>query len=342
MKIFKGISVGILAVGSATLAPVIPQDMELLYSIQYRPDAQVQQEKTVVTATSTITRDVPEIPKFKDEDGDGLISMAVFANKKGEKVYVQIPESKYKEMGGEGGYTKNPRKEEWLNVIDANRVKAAIAFDAATSAYDALNVSSITVSHTAAASGGIAWIGTMPGGNVGDTITGVTVNGSAATFAVKKNSASLGSGAQYIYLYYYVNPPASAVNYVVSQSGSSDMQATVITYTGANQTGQPDSTASGEITGNLTVPTTTVADNSWLVSIARNGSVGPPGAGTGTTDRSTGIRLFAMGDSNAAKTPAGSHSMEWTAAAGTTMAALASFSPSLVVPRTTETIMFFE
>jgi len=344
MKILQGIGAGIIALGGISLAPVIPTEMELLYSYQQHPSMVIEEPETIVTATSTIKRIVEKRPQFIDEDGNDTISVSVFANRKGEKIYVQIPDSQYEEMGKKDGYTKNPKKEELLNILEANKAKAAIAFDAATSSYDGGSVSSITVAHTAGASGGIAWIGTMPGGNVGDTVTGVTVDGNAATFTVKKNSASIGSGAQYIYLYYYVNPPASSVNYVVSQSASSDMQATIITYTAASQTGQPDSTTTGEIAGNLTLTTTTIADNSWLVSIARNSSLGPPNAGTGTTDRSTGPRLFAMGDSNGAKSPAGSHSMEWTAGAGTTMGAMASFSPSVAAAAAIDpgSVIFFE
>lgn len=201
----------------------------------------------------------------------------------------------------------------------------AIAFDTSTQKNEGSSVSSITFSHTCTGSDLVLLVACMAGGNVGDAITGVTYNGVAMTQLVKKGN---GAANQFVYIYGLVAPATGANDVVVSQSDSSDMVAAAASYTGALQSGLPDATTSGAVTGNLTLSTTTVADNSWVFTAARNVNEGSPTAGTNITLRQDVVQISA-GDSNAAVTPAGSFSQTWTVASGETFGCSASFAPSL-------------
>lgn len=201
----------------------------------------------------------------------------------------------------------------------------AVAFDTASGSYDGGSVASITLNKTSSGSNRIAVIAYMPGGNVGDTSSGVTVGGNAATLVDKRAV----NASQYVYLYYYINPPTASTAYVASSSVNTDMGIAVATYTGAKQSGQPDASVSSGATGNLTLTVTTVADNSWLVGAARNTGTGPMVVGTGTTSRDATNLLFTLADSNGAKTPAGSYSLEFTAAAGNSGGVMMSIAPAV-------------
>lgn len=167
----------------------------------------------------------------------------------------------------------------------------------------------------------------MPGGNVGDKITGITYNGVAMT-QQKKQGVNVN---QYLYLYDLVAPATGANNVVITSSSSTDIGGKANSYTGVKQTGQPDATASGTATGNLTLNLTTTDNNCWSIIIARNLSLGVPGAGTNVTARASG-GLFLLGDSNGSITPAGSFSQTATAASGTTGGCMLSFSPVASAP----------
>jgi hypothetical protein len=181
----------------------------------------------------------------------------------------------------------------------------AIAFDTAGENYSASS-SSASFSLAASGSNRVAILNVWTGG--GDRSTGCTVDGNAATFVQKINY----SGSQWLYTYYYVDPPTSSVSYVANASNAADdIELHALLYNGCETTSVPDSSNTDSNTSdtNLTISTTTVADNSWLVGHAR-GTAGKPSAGTGTTGRTTGT-AFLSGDSNGGKSPAGSYSMEW-------------------------------
>lgn len=197
----------------------------------------------------------------------------------------------------------------------------AIAYDTSAGLYTTASDTS-TVNLAASASGSIAVI-LCTNGN-GAALSGVTVDGVAATLISSNNFAGTG----YFSSWYYLNPPTSAVDYVATATDATDdVEICVLIYSGAKQSGQPDSTANANGSPSVTISTTTVADNSWLASVSRNTSSGPPAAGTGTTSRRA-LSLSNYGDSAGAKTPAGSHSMQWTAGSGTTYAMIVSIAPS--------------
>lgn len=137
---------------------------------------------------------------------------------------------------------------------------------------------------------------------------------------------------QKVCFYWYVlhAPATGANNVVVTFTESTDYPEMVIEeYTGVNQASSVNTTSNNNASGNLTLSFTTTEDNCWLVSWGRND--GPPGAGTGTTKRGA-AQNAALGDSNGAKTPAGSHSMQWTAASATTWGCGVAIEPSGAAP----------
>lgn len=200
----------------------------------------------------------------------------------------------------------------------------AIAFNAAThSAYT--NSTSNTLSHTTAGSNRILFVSIYAGS---DVVTGVTYNGVAMTQLQKQLMVGAAAG-QYIYLYMLVNPASGANNVVVSSSSGLGGYISAVSYTGAKQTGQPNVSNKQAVTSttSLTTSVTTTLDNCWLTGYAyHNGTVV---AGTATTLRGGSVNVLQTMDSNGAKSPAGSYSLNTTKSpadfAGHVMAAFAPY-----------------
>lgn len=203
----------------------------------------------------------------------------------------------------------------------------ALANDNTLNHYNSGSVTTDTFSYTTGAiSNGIMVVFVYTNGTGGDIVTGVTYNGVALT---KQNAITINGATQFISAWELVNPATGANNIVVNTSAATDIGTWVSTYSGAKQTSQPDSINTGSASGNVTLSTTVVAANSWLVSATRNSSVGVAGAGTGTTIRGTTTSVpFAGGDSNGTVST-GSQSMQWTAGAGTTAGCIMSISPGV-------------
>lgn len=212
----------------------------------------------------------------------------------------------------------------------------AIAFDA-QSASGFSGGTTLTWSHTCSGSDRILIVGVYDGLN---NVTGVTYNGTSLT-ACGNLAMSGGASGQNIRLFYLINPSTGANNCVVSASASGSLYGTGMSYTGAKQTGQPDSqnTGGSASTTSLTVNTTTVADNSWLVGFGYGQTAS---AGTGTTFRGQPVSavLFGM-DSNGAKSPAGSYGLNFTQSANFAGMCVASISPAASSATFTPKVTFF-
>lgn len=203
----------------------------------------------------------------------------------------------------------------------------AIAFDAATSGGTlASSPGPLEWSHTCTGSNGILFVLVTNGSTVP---TGVTYNGVALTKDVERLNWIGGDDISI----WRLNGPASGANTVsVSWSGNQTVSGYSQSYTGAAQTGQPDATGSNSSasTTSLTVNTTTVADNCWIVSAFRCENP-PMTAGTNTTQRLQAETGFFGGDTNAAQTPAGTYGQTTTQSpAGAMGGATVSFSPAAV------------
>lgn len=204
----------------------------------------------------------------------------------------------------------------------------AIAVDATSQGQSVAGSTSYTLSHTCSGSDRILWV-QVGNSTANDTITGVTYGGTAMTLVKKAGGSS--SGKYWNYLYYLVAPATGANNIVASASSGSYIIVRGVSYTGASQTGVPDSSpdaTTNSTTTSDTLSTTTVADNCWiLMAVAGQRAIS---ASTGSNyrigDANTQWQIF---DTNGAKSPAGSYSMSVTyAAAVWEVCIMASFAPS--------------
>lgn len=141
----------------------------------------------------------------------------------------------------------------------------------------------------------------------GDTVTGVTFNGTAMTQSSKVATAF----GFYTYIYTLAAPAVTTANIVISSSSSVTMVCLPGNYTGVDQT-TPFQAGNSNITTstNPSVTITTVTDNSWLIGFLRIGSFVPT-VGANTVERNfsasdVGFRYY---DSNGAKTPTGGYSL---------------------------------
>lgn len=197
----------------------------------------------------------------------------------------------------------------------------AIAFDTSTS-YFSNSGTSHSWSHTTSGTDRILWVNVMNSSGV--SISSVTYNGVGMTNAVNSGASQRNT------LFYLVNPASGSNTVTVTLASSSYCYTNSASYTGAEQSGQPDATnGQNSSTATLTTSVTTTDDNCWTVLGARQASTGNTSAGTGTTQREAHAGYTQFYDSNAAITPAGSTSLQTTqSASGTTGHAMASFSPA--------------
>jgi hypothetical protein len=216
----------------------------------------------------------------------------------------------------------------------ANAV-GTIAFDAATSGGLTNPGTSQIWSHTCSGTNRILFVEAFNAGG-GDILTGVTYAGVAMTLV---NKVTIDS--QSTQLFYLVAPATGTNNVVVSYSASTIILSNASSYTGANQSGQPDAstTHSGQVAANnnFTTTLTTIADNSWTILASRENSSASEVASTGSTQRVLNNGGTGIYDSNGAITPAGSYSMSvkvgQTADWMNVMASFAPYTPpSAVIP----------
>lgn len=125
--------------------------------------------------------------------------------------------------------------------------------------------SSHTWSHTCAGSDRYLVVGFFTYG-AGDTVTGVTYNGVSMT----RIQLMFGNPSM-VCLYGLIAPSTGANNIVVSLSGSNNYCAGGgVSYTGCNQTSQPNASGTNNPTGTaLTQQLTTTVDGCWLGGIFR-------------------------------------------------------------------------
>ena len=201
----------------------------------------------------------------------------------------------------------------------------------------------IALDTTTTGSGGTSWSHTCTGSNL---ILWVHTFG--GTSAVTYNSVSMisagtvasGAGRASTELWYLVNP-ATGSNTITLTGGSGNGAAS---YTGAKQTGQLDSTNTstvGTAQSSITISTTVVDANSWLVIATADGQGGETG-GTGTTIRRLNANGLALADSNAGL-GAGSRSLQVVFGGSSTTSAgvIASFKPSIDVANIPDARVFF-
>lgn len=163
--------------------------------------------------------------------------------------------------------------------------EAAIALDA-TAGSTAVNNTTISWNHVVSGSDRILWAAHVIN-SASDLDTSCVFN-TTETMSLAAKFLNVPESINYTYLYYLVAPSTGTHAIVCTTSSSILQEGSSVSYTGAKQTGQPDSTntgGSGAATS-FTLSTTVVATNCWLVGVLRDNGAGPS-AGTGTTLRVT-------------------------------------------------------
>ncbi len=197
----------------------------------------------------------------------------------------------------------------------------AIAFDAASGTTFAVAASSVTLAHTCSGSDRIlfvsGWVNTTAG-NLTATYNGVSMTPIATVSSIIK-----------ITLFYLLAPDTGANNIVVSWDGTPTvLKCAGSSYTGVHQSGQPDSSNTGtDSSSPFDISTTTIADNCWTIAEFGDNGGSAMTVGSGTTNRAgSGTDNLVLADSNSAKTPAGSVTLQCTGVSGG-LQIMASFKP---------------
>ena len=155
-----------------------------------------------------------------------------------------------------------------------------IAFDAAAQSSPVGAVGSRTWAHTCTGSNRILFVGFYTGTAFG-SVTSVTYAG-----VEMKKINTVGGGNTNSFLYYLIAPTTGTNNVVVTIANSDSLAGSSMSYTGANQTAQPDANTIGHSTGtNLTDTLTVGAENSWAVLWFRNESDGNSTGGANSVAR---------------------------------------------------------
>lgn len=171
----------------------------------------------------------------------------------------------------------------------------AIAYDTATAGTDS-TTSPINLTHVSTGSNlfFLQSIGSDPGGT--DDVTAASYNSVSSTKLGGTNTWFT-DGQQWLYYQYGV--AAGSATASTSFSGATSHGLATATYTGASQSGFPDSENYGSVAGaSLTVSTTVVTSDCWLIAAcAYTIWSGTPG-GAGTTVRITSSTRAGIADSN--------------------------------------------
>lgn len=187
----------------------------------------------------------------------------------------------------------------------------ALAIDAISSA-SASSSSTLTKSHTCSGTNRVLSVAVAHGDASNVSITNVTYNGVALSKAVERQ---LFPGSVYISNWILIAPDTGAHDLVVTLNTVQNIGVGIFSFTGADQTSQPDNTASaaalGGNDGYLGVTITTAYDNSIivqsLISIG-TGTIGNP-LDSQTEQYSLATPLTEGG--TYATTTAGSVTLDW-------------------------------
>lgn len=340
MRLLPVILVG--AILLAGTAPIVPSQLKFMYAAQgsiATLNSKIPVDLSVASGTpiwSTQTvGQAAGLPDFTD-DGSGTFSYAVFQDDAGNPAYVQIPNSRYTQMGQKDGVKQNPTKEEFLSVFQALSIvpKAQadfITFDASTTLKDnSGTVTSLTAAlTTSGANRGLAVIGTFFRGDI-TVLASSTYNGIPLTLVTSSTTfsiPSLGNSNWQGWAFFMVNPALGANNIVVNFSNTSSttnnkqIAFNAMSLDNVRQNGNPESfgitSTSTYLYGNVGATSTVQGPNSWLLGVADDdgGGIGASGAGAGTVFRSA-VQFNQYGaDSNGGRSP-GSQSLVWNRVPG--------------------------
>lgn len=315
-KTLAGIAVGAtLLVGGGTV-DMVPRETNVMFA--YQQEAGVQGSVEYITATGTVIS-ASKQPQYEDTDKDGKISVQVSADTKGNLVFAQIDEAKYKDYDKAGSYLSAEKLTYYITPAEALAESLVEIAQADTVALDSApggipNCSpctSLTWSHTVTGTNPAIVVSAHDGTAAAWSITGVTYAGAAMTEVGHQGTtqpiwASL----------WYKTGTTGANNVVISVSASHSLLGGSTSYAGVDQASPIDvhggaTTASTNVTKSLT----TTVDNVWLVaSISANRTLSPA-SGSTYRDSCCGYGMY---DSNGPKTPTGTYSVGATQSDSTT------------------------
>lgn len=180
----------------------------------------------------------------------------------------------------------------------------AIAYD--NSIDVSINPASNTVAYTCSGSNRYLMVGTLKQSS--RYFTSVTYSGTGMTEIGTKQFYTAAS--EYVQTWSLLNPASGSNNIVGTDTGAGTVGIIAASYTGVDTSALDTSNIASSATAtNITNTMTTTADNCWLVGYFR--FAGTITAGSNTTLRRSASNIN-MGDTNAAQTPAGSHSIAGT------------------------------
>lgn len=209
----------------------------------------------------------------------------------------------------------------------------AIAYDTSTKITD--GTSPRNWSHTCSGSDRILFVEAL---TLNDTLTGITYAGTSMTQLAKTTFP--GVTRRGAYLYYLINP-SSGSHSIIATSSSGNITCGATSFTGAKQSGVPDSSATkDETTASATafLATTVVNSGCWLIGAVADDQ-GSGGTGlSGAIVRQTSPQGFIFGDSNGT-VGTGSQTLTFDAAASNIKYGMivASFAPSASGPTNLKT-----
>jgi len=188
----------------------------------------------------------------------------------------------------------------------------AVAYDASTNGGYSSSGTTRTFAHSTTGSDVYLLVGSWTRASGANAVTGITYNGVSMTALGTEVSPNNSSGDEYIRFWgLAVGSGVGSQNVVISCPTGMESIVFAISYTGCSQTGQPDATSNQSMTiqTNTTATVTTVADNSYVVVLARNQS-GSGSAGTNATFRVYGLSSGGTGCfDRGTLSPAGSYSL---------------------------------
>lgn len=204
---------------------------------------------------------------------------------------------------------------------------SSIAFDAAVTSGAITNTTQTTALTVSATANRLLLVGVL-GDAVASVVTGVTYNAVAMTLVDEQNSVP---GSLYTqHLYRLIAPASGTNNIVVSASTSTHLETFAASYTGVNQTAQPEVAAEQSGTANpYTMSLTTLTAGSWTAGFV-NASVGLVD-GTGFTTRTsdtTPVFTASLGDSASAISAPGLATLLVNGAGGLKQSQMVAFAPA--------------
>lgn len=326
MKALTRLGIGV-ALLSASAVPAVPTDLKWVKS--YETICAELPAPPVATSTPIEEEYVPE----DCAKGVERAFTSVFIDQDGNLIYAPLDQATFRGMNAVEGQRLNPKKAEYLSLIQmlfAQKAKAAISFDTATQNLATAGTASVTYSHTVTGSNPVIFVGVANQNTSG--YSAITYNGASTTQIDFQSDG----GVTVVYLLYQLNPATGAHNVSVTRNATgARLYVHSTSYAAVSQAAcaTPDAKTKGANPGgtNVFVSVTTVADNAWLEMMGYFAAGNGPHAGATSTIMRGSVQDGAttLFDSNGARTPAGVQGLNATSSSltGSTAYVMASFAP---------------